>query len=354
MKVSVIIPVYNAEKTIARCLEALTNQTFKDFEVICINDGSKDNSLQILKEYEQKDSRIKVFDQENSGPAKTRYIAIKKSSSEYLMFCDADDWYEQTMIEDMYSTIIEKNVDLVMCDCNVIDLSNGSIQTQNNQNYNKLKKAGLINIDTESTRYINALLWNKIFKKKILNEYNILYPQNYEHDDAIFVYKYCLVAKTYYGLNKTLYNYIVGNSNSIMGKVFTNTNKKNPYDFIYAWQDLYDYMKDHNVNQKWKKKYYQRIYGIVAKFYMYLNQEQKKTAFTIIKNFVKQNPELEIIKEFNAIANTDTIEDFAKIISGEKFQKISLLEYIFSITNIVEYKVIRIFGLKIKIKRKNI
>ena len=210
VKISVIIPVYNAEATLERCLNALISQTFKDFEVICIDDGSKDKSFEILKNFAQKDSRIKVFSQENSGPAKTRYNAIEKSTGEYIMFCDADDWYEKEMIEQMYTAITDKDVDIVMCDCNVIDLAKGKIQSKVSKRYALLSKIGYSNIEEDFFEFINAVLWNKIFKRELLDINNIKYPQKYEHDDLVFVQKYCICAKSYFGLDKKLYNYIGG------------------------------------------------------------------------------------------------------------------------------------------------
>lgn len=348
-KISIIIPVYNAEKTIERCLEAIVTQTFADFEVICINDGSKDKSLELLNKYAQKDSRIRVFDQENLGPAKTRYNAIEKSSGEYLMFCDADDWYEPSMIEDMYSTIVEKNVDLVMCDWKVIDLSDNKKFKKSIKKIDNLKELGFKKL-TPDSNYINPALWNKIFKKRLLEEFKILYPQKYEHDDLMFIRKYCLVAKTYYGLNKVLYNYIAGNPESIMGKVFTNNNKKNPFDFIYAWQDLYDFLRTIDISTEYKTYLYNRQFRYFKFYYKYLNKKQKKESFSIIQKFIEKNPELTTFVAFAYIAKAKNFKEFSKIISKKNFEKVSFQEFIFSIKNINNHKVIRILGFKIKVK----
>ena len=243
-KVSIIVPVYNAEKTIIRCLEALSAQTYKDFEVICVNDGSADNSLSLLNEYSRKDSRIKVYTQENQGPAYTRHFAISKSHGEYLMFCDADDWYENNMVERMVTTIEQENVDLAMCNCNIIDLADSAIQNKTLNKYNYILLSGKVNLDIKSISKINGILWNKILKKEFLEKYNITYPQKYEHDDEIFMYKYFAHAKTYYGLKENLYNYVVGNKDSLMGKLYTQSNKGHEYDFIDAFLDLFEYLKD--------------------------------------------------------------------------------------------------------------
>ena len=112
-KVSIIIPVYNAEKFLKKCLDSIVNQTFKDIEIICVNDGSKDNSLSILKEYQSKDSRIVIIDKENAGVSAARNDGIRKSTGEYITFVDSDDWLELNGIESIYKIITEKNVDVV-------------------------------------------------------------------------------------------------------------------------------------------------------------------------------------------------------------------------------------------------
>ena len=101
-KVSVIIPVYNAAEFLGQGLDSLLNQTLHDIEIICVNDGSSDKSLEILKEYEKKDSRIKVIDQENQGAGAARNNGMAIAQGEYLSFLDADDFFEKNMLEESY------------------------------------------------------------------------------------------------------------------------------------------------------------------------------------------------------------------------------------------------------------
>lgn len=107
-KVSVIIPVYNVEKYLRECLDSVINQTLSDIEIICVNDGSTDNSLAILEEYAQKDTRIKIISKRNEGAGKARQAAIKKASGEYLAFLDGDDYYKSDFVEKMYASAKKK------------------------------------------------------------------------------------------------------------------------------------------------------------------------------------------------------------------------------------------------------
>ena len=112
--ISIIIPVYNVEKYINRCLDSIINQTYKNIEIICINDGSTDNSLKILKEYEKNYSFIKIYDQDNSGPAITRNRGIKLVKSKYLMFIDSDDYIDCDYVENFYNNIKNTEYDIVI------------------------------------------------------------------------------------------------------------------------------------------------------------------------------------------------------------------------------------------------
>ena len=113
-KISVIVPVYNAEQYLRECLESLVNQTLEDLEIICVNDGSTDSSPKILEEYASKDSRIKIFHQENQGVSAARNLGISKVQGEYLVFVDSDDWIELNALEILYKTIDKRKSDILL------------------------------------------------------------------------------------------------------------------------------------------------------------------------------------------------------------------------------------------------
>lgn len=112
---SIIVPVYNTELHLRRCIDSILSQTYKDFEIILIDDGSSDNSLEICREYEAKDSRVHVFSQENQGVSKTRNRGITLACGEYIQFMDSDDYIEDSMLELLVSTMEKNSADLVIC-----------------------------------------------------------------------------------------------------------------------------------------------------------------------------------------------------------------------------------------------
>lgn len=242
-KISIIIPVYNAEKYLRACLNSLVGQTYKNIEILCINDGSKDNSLRILEEYTKKDCRVKVFSQENAGPAKARNVGLEQATGEFIMFCDADDEYCSDMCKKMLDSIIKKNVDLVMCDTLAVDKNNKSnwlpyyFSFKNQQN-----------IDLQETKSrINVYLWNKIFKKDLIDKYNIDFPVGHKSDDNLFVFKYLSIIDTVYFLNKKLIKHYE-RENSIMDLYRSSNIKINDLeDKVFIIQDFYSFLKKNNI-----------------------------------------------------------------------------------------------------------
>ena len=129
-KISVILPAYNAEKYVAKTLESLLTQTLKEVEFICINDGSKDGTLKVLKKFEQNDERIKIIDKKNEGVWKARIDGIKAAKGTYISFIDADDNVEATFLEELYKNITKNNADISICGFKRIDEKNGKVLSQ--------------------------------------------------------------------------------------------------------------------------------------------------------------------------------------------------------------------------------
>lgn len=157
-KVSIIIPVYNSEKYISKCLDSILNQTYKNIEILVINDGSKDNSIDILRDYEKKDDRIVVIDKENEGVAKTRNQGIKKATGDYIMFIDNDDFIDEDYVETYL-----KNTDY--------DIVIGSYKRTDINDKILFK----YNLDEKSiwSKYVVLAPWAKLYKKDFLIKNNI-------------------------------------------------------------------------------------------------------------------------------------------------------------------------------------
>ncbi|MDR1528238.1 MAG: glycosyltransferase [Puniceicoccales bacterium] len=174
IKISIVVPVYNAEKYLRQCLDSLVGQIFENIEIICINDGSTDNSLEILHEYQKKDGRIVVFFHENKGISVTRNVGLHAARGKYIMFCDSDDWYEPEMCKAMFEIMEGEDVDVAMCNTNFI----GGPSVVWRKKYAFPFDSGRHSITDFIKSHVNVYLWNKIFKTDILKKYNIFFQMN--------------------------------------------------------------------------------------------------------------------------------------------------------------------------------
>ena len=245
-EISIIIPAYNSEKYIAKCLNSLINQTFNDIEIICIEDGSTDKSRTILQDYAKQDNRIKIFAQKNSGPAIARNKGLEVAIGKYLMFCDSDDWYEPNMCEVMYKAIIEQDVDIVQCGT-IIEKGHNSPNRKNLEQYLNTEKTGKFQLRKSNFHFLNVLLWNKIWKKSIIDKYNIKFPNAFNHEDDAFSYMYKFVCQNFFILNQNLYHYAI-NENSLMDRYKKNT--YNRFSRIIISEFVGDFLIKNNMLKK--------------------------------------------------------------------------------------------------------
>ena len=244
--VSIIMPVYNAEKYVERALDALRKQSYTNIEVLAINDGSKDSSLSILKKHAEIDPRIVIIDQPNSGPAKSRNNGLDKARGDYIMFCDADDWYNPNMVERMVSEIETTGVDMVWCSFDII------IEGSAWNAPPRLRYLSFVLKFPEAIRYGNVvmtnsvMLWDKIFRKSVIDKFNIRFPDGHEHDDDAFCHQYNFASDKRHFLNERLYNYIVRGEGSITAS-YDMKMPKNKWDRVYMNETLARFLRKHKL-----------------------------------------------------------------------------------------------------------
>ncbi len=211
--ISIVIPVYNIEKYLRECLNSLVNQTFKDFEVICVNDGSKDNSLEILNEYAQKDSRFKVVSQENSGSGSARNNGLSQAQGKYVQFLDGDDYFEPKMLETLYNLAEENGLDIAVCSSKKVDDEGNITETKNPNSPLNLAKLKLNKVYSykdypdDVFSLINSAPWNKLYLRKMLTENKLLFPKLTGPDDLCFVYMATVCAKRIMAIDEAFINY---------------------------------------------------------------------------------------------------------------------------------------------------
>lgn len=172
--ISVIIPAYNAEKTLMRCLDSVLRQTFEDFEVIVIDDGSTDGTSALCNAYSNKDTRIKVIRQTNQGANVSRSIGLKRSQGKYVLQIDADDWLEPNMLERMHAEAIANDADMVICDF-AEHLSDKVIEYKQCPPQSLSSDVILRGIINGS---VKGVVWNKLIRRSLFAQYNVVFPSN--------------------------------------------------------------------------------------------------------------------------------------------------------------------------------
>ena len=178
-KVSVVVPIYNVEKYIKKCMDSLVNQTLQEIQIIFVNDGSTDESGNIAKEYASKyPNKIIYLEKENGGLSDARNFGMRYAEGEYIAFLDSDDYVENTMYEEMYNKALQENSDYVECDF-LWEYPDKTKKDKRNS-YNN-KKEMLTNV--------RVVAWNKLIKREILEKNNISFPKGLRYEDIEFTYK---------------------------------------------------------------------------------------------------------------------------------------------------------------------
>lgn len=213
-KISIIVPLYNAEKFIDRCMRSIYAQTFKDYEVILVNDGSTDNSAAVCKKYSESDSRVKYIEKENGGAGSARNAGTEAARGEYLAFPDVDDWFEPEMYSELYSLAAKGGYDVVFSGVNYYKQTEGE-----NTEYSRTQNIDAVSYKSQRecrenimtffpTTTIFDVPWNKLYKRKIVTDNNIRFTDIRRCQDATFNIDFYNYISSAASVNKAYYNYM--------------------------------------------------------------------------------------------------------------------------------------------------
>ncbi|MBR2669251.1 MAG: glycosyltransferase family 2 protein [Solobacterium sp.] len=205
-EVSVVINMYNSEKYLRKCIDSVLAQTFTDFELILVNDGSKDHSLDICKEYAEKDKRIRIVDKENGGLADARNAGLDAAKGKYLEFIDADDWIEPDLLEKCVTKLHETDADIVIFDIYQYFVATGKKEVVSHP-YNQ-NQVYFLNDHPEMITKMKNAAWNKIYRVSLFRENQIRYPWGYNYEDLGTTYRLLARADKIAFVNEPLYDYL--------------------------------------------------------------------------------------------------------------------------------------------------
>jgi glycosyltransferase involved in cell wall biosynthesis len=278
-KISVIVPVYNVEKYLSKCLDTLVNQTLKDIEIIVVNDGSPDNSEKIVKDFMKKYKNISYYKKVNGGLSDARNYGLKKAHGEYIAFVDSDDYVSLDMYEKMYHKAKEGNFDMVVCDLNYVYEGSDKIMRA----YSNIEKD---TTDIKKTMLnIYPAAWNKIFKKELFAS-GIEFKKGVWFEDVEFIYR-LLPDINSIGVIHEPFNQYLQRPNSITSSI-----DKRIYHYIDNWNGILDYYKEKKIYDKYYKELeYSYVRYLYATFIRQASKYDKKDyleavskAITNVKN----------------------------------------------------------------------
>ena len=240
-KVSIIMPVYNVAEYLHQCLDSMINQTLKDIEIICVDDGSTDNSLNILKEYARRDHRITLFSSSHIGTGKCRNLALASAKGKYIGFVDPDDWVETSYFEKLYTAGESGNYDIVFQTKRIeINPSSGT-QITIGTTSDKNDLAFRFNIIQES-----AHLWSKIFSRRFVEKYHLKNASTKRSQDLLFAVPAILLARQIKCIENAKYFYRKGHKSACQA----NYTEKEIMDISAVYQKIYDILDHENPNLK--------------------------------------------------------------------------------------------------------
>lgn len=343
-KVSVILPVYNTEKYLKKCLESLKKQTLKEMEFICVNDGSTDKSLNILKDFAKQDSRFKVFTQKNQGPGIARNEGLKYAKGEYVGFVDPDDWTNPEMFENLFNYAKKHECDIVASDYNICNEKGKIVQnkklTDNFGEYFKPKKDEPFsweNLKPAELYGLDIPVWNKIFKRDLLIEKNVEFGKERMSEDVQFTIKAVLNSSKLGYIDSPQYNYLLRKGSLI--------HKKSDAGFCVfdVYKNLEKILDEKGLKEPVKEEFSSWVHNFFRFHYDRIPENSRQEFKEKCKNILSPEHNKMVTKmmeqEDKIKKEKETVPFWSKIFSVRKEHDESF----------IEHTVVRLFGLKIKI-----
>lgn len=217
-KISVIVPIYNAEEYLEKCLNSILGQTYTNLEIILVNDGSKDKSLEIMERFKNQDQRIIVINKENGGVSSARNKGIEAATGKYVIFIDADDYIEPNMFEVLAEDLFKNNVDMSMCGYRNVDI-NGNILYESKPMAEKYFDARVFKNNLFKEDYYRDLICNKLFKLEIIKDNNVRFHEDiHVNENVLFLLDFSKYAFRYSFGNEMLYNFLYNTNGATHGK----------------------------------------------------------------------------------------------------------------------------------------
>ena len=296
-KISVIIPVYNMEEYLSECLDSVTNQTLKEIEIICVDDGSEDNSLEILKSYSKRDKRIMILKQENLHSGVARNAGLSVAKGEYLSFLDSDDYFELNMLEEMYKKIKKMNSDIIVCKSKSIDLETGKLNLRKFNNSLRLDLIPKTNnfsvkdIPNYIFQFCEGWAWDKLFRTDFILSNNIKFSNLLIFNDNLFTYTAICYANSITTVEERFVIKRHGHKKSLSSNRW-----KDPTCFLISFEKIVYNLKKKALYDLVQESYWKWAFKLCLIQLKNLDDYSKKLVFKILHekfniwNFTEKSP----------------------------------------------------------------
>ena len=235
-KVSVIVPIYNVEKYLEKCINSLLSQTLEDIQIILVNDGSKDNSGNIAKEYEKNNKdRVIYVEKENGGLSDARNYGLKYATGDFIAFLDSDDYIEKNAYEEMYNKAIEENADYVECDF-IWEFPN-KIRVDKQYPYKNKK---------EMLSFVRVVAWNKLIKRQLIIDNNLEFPKGLRYEDVEFTYKLIPFINKFAYVDKPFIHYVQRKGS------IANVQNERTAEIFTVLDNVIEFYKKNNIYEEYR------------------------------------------------------------------------------------------------------
>ena len=322
IKVSVVVPVYNAEKYLRECLDSILNQTLKELEIYCVDDGSNDNSVGIIKEYQEKDSRVHFLEQSHKGGGAARNLGMQHAKGEYISFIDADDYIDETMYQKLYDKCNETEADMAVCSVRFLFQATGAIRDSvDGLRVENLPDKEVFSYKDMPDKIFNTFhnwAWNKLFRLSFIKEHQIQFQEVFRTNDLLFTNTALMEANRIATLDEYLIYYRIDPK----GTNCQSSNERHLTDFAKAFLALKNYLTERGKYEEVKHSYINHaVDGCIANMNLQEFGKSQEQLFYLLKEDIfeqldlKQNYDAAYFSEFNH--QVGNVEKYQRILDGE-------------------------------------
>ncbi len=278
-EISIVVPVYNAEPYIDKCLDSIRNQTFTDFEVLCVDDCGRDNSVAVVEKYAELDPRFTLIRQkENRGPGAARNLGMRLASGKYITFLDSDDWVEPVLLEKEHAAIVKYGVDSVWVSFRDYYEDDGRSESGAEQT-----SEGLVKIDADVIARNQGSGCDKLSSLAFLRRNGVEFDEGIFHEDIGFVFRLCCSTETIYQIPDALYNYR-HRKGSTTANAFAGNGKL--MDMLEGWRRSLAYLRKRGIFEE-KKEWLLRLYSEHFGMYLFL-KPYKLEGVARLRDFLRE------------------------------------------------------------------